>query len=550
MTASGPEPDERPAADAADTPEKSRGYACSWRELAVVFVLVALLWAGYLARTDFHVFPLEDVKCEIVAARQLAEGEGHTSRVATPTMLVFLARHGDVEPPWPNALRAPLPAMLIAGLTRVTSEPTAVALSSGIFFLLAVPLIYLIACRLSGRAAGVLAAAAFVVAPSGLYLGSTGMTESSSIFALAGIVILLMRSVSWPMALAAGALAGVGYLGRSTMVMWAMVIVVYIVWRSVDDGWWRGLLRAVAFCAPLALSVWWWGAQMEALSGKFGYNAQGDIAIRRDTGLYPGRTSSAALESWKPAEFIRHHPAVMASKYARIAEATWPDFVTMGGLALLVGLVVAEFIVVASGGKPGGVRWLIYGLIGLQLLLVPLASFGHGGVSVNRYLDPLGPLAATIGAAFAIELVRRYTGSVRRAAVPLGLVVALIAAPTVCDVAVGPYHQSALQQWDRIAETFASVADEGDIVATTYGPALAWATGLYAVEIPTNPKDFRRMHRELLAVDWVHLKHRAGNAAWTHAWEPIMQGEKQLSGFEMHARLDDGSVILRRTGDG
>ncbi|MFO8080571.1 MAG: glycosyltransferase family 39 protein, partial [Armatimonadota bacterium] len=240
---------------------------CSWRELLLVLVLAALLWGGYLARTDFHVFPRDDVMQAVVAARQFAAGEGHTSRVATPTMLVFLAEQGRLERPWPNALRSPLPVVLMGSLMGFVSEPTAVALSSGIFFVLAVPLIYLIGCRLAGRWAGGLAAIAFVLAPSGLYLGSTGMTESSTIFALAAIILLLMRPFTWRGALLAGVALGIGYLGRSTMQMWALVMVLYVIWASLDDGWGRAIARAAVFVAPLALAVWWWGGQMEALTG-------------------------------------------------------------------------------------------------------------------------------------------------------------------------------------------------------------------------------------------------------------------------------------------
>lgn len=520
---------------------------CSWSELLLVLLLAAILWGTYLARTDFHVFPRDDVMQAVVAARQFAADEGHTSRVATPGMLVFLAEQGRLERPWPNALRSPLPVMLMGSLMKFVSEPTAVALSSGIFFVLAVPLIYLIGCRLAGRWAGGLAAIAFVLAPSGLYLGSTGMTESSTIFALAAIVLLLMRPFTWRGALLAGVALGIGYLGRSTMQMWTLVMVAYVLWASVEDGRGRAIARAAAFVIPLVLAVWWWGSQMEALTGEFGYAAQADISVRRDTGLYPGRSSSSALEHWSPGEFIIEYPGVMASKYARIARETWPDLITMGGLTLLVAFFLVEFVVIAAGGKSGGIRWLLYGVIGMQLLLIPLASFGHGGVSVNRYLDPLGPPAAIFGAAFAIELLRRYGASMRLALLPLGLIVALMSVPVAMNIAVGPYHQADIAYWRQMPENFGPEFERDDVVASTHASALSWATGAYAVEVPVTPGEFLRMDREFVSVDWLYLQHRGGdNAGRTAAWEPIMEGEERLPGFEMHERLEDGAVILRR----
>ena len=518
------------------------------RELLLVGVLAAVAWAGFVARTDFHAYPLEDVQQTVVAAREFAAGHGMTSRISEPPMLVFLAESGRQQPPWPNALRAPLATVVMGALMRILPEPTAVALSSGIFFVLAVPLLYAIGFRLAGRPAAVLAATAFALSPSGLYLGATGMTESSTIAALAAIVLALMGPLSWRAVLAAGIAAGIGSLGRSTMTWWALVMVGYIAWASRDAGWVRPLGRVALFCAPLALAVWWWGAQMAALTGEFGYDAQTDISIRRDTGLYPGRSSSLTLEYWRPREFILQHPGVMARKYARIAAETWPRFITMGGLTLLGALFVAEFVLVLARGRRVTVHWLVYLIVAMQLLLVSLASAGHGGVSANRYLDPLGPIAATLGAAFAIELLRHYRASMRLAVVPLGLLVALTATPTLMDLAVGPYHGAALQQAETLAGALRARGTPDDIVASTEEGLVAWASGMYAVGLPVTPAEFLRMDREFLAVDWVHLQHRGEeNRARTEAWEPIMAGEATLPGFELVERLPGGSVLLRRT---
>jgi hypothetical protein len=78
---------------------------------------------------------------------------------------------------------------------------------------------------------------------------------------------------------------------------------------------------------------------------------------------------------------------------------------------------------------------------------------------------------------------------------------------------------------------------------------IAWATGAYAIEVPVTPQQFLRMHRELTEVDWLYLQHRGGdNRGRTTAWEPVMEGEEKLAGFETHERLEDGAVILRRAG--
>jgi len=67
------------------------------------------------------------------------------------------------------------------------------------------------------------------------------------------------------------------------------------------------------------------------------------------------------------------------------------------------------------------------------------------------------------------------------------------------------------------------------------------------VRLPMTPEQLLRLDRELVRVDWVHIRHRGeGNEERTMAWRPIMDGEETLPGFELWKQFGDGSVVLRR----
>ena len=514
----------------------------------VVFLVAAALYAGYLARTDFHRFPPEDTVETLVAAREVAAGNGLTTRVISPPVLTFLTRQGRAQPPWPNATRAPLPVLTMGWLMRITSTPTAVALSSGIFFLLSVPLIFLIGHRLAGRAAGLLGSAAYAISPAGLWYGVTGMTESASIFSLSAIIYLLMGEITWGGCALAGVAAGVGYLGRFTFKIWAPLIVGFIIWRAWRKGPARAVGMAALFVTPLLAAMLWFGASMERATGEFGYFGQEDISIRRDTGLYPGRSSSLALESSSAREFVMTHKAIMVRKYGRIAEVAWPAVVKMGAMPFLVCFFLVEMFLVLAGARRGQIHWLIYALLGLQLLLVPLVSFGHGGVGENRYLDVFGPLGAVLGAAFAVELLRGKHAATRRATLVLIAIVALTSIPTLFDLAVGPYHGDDLSHWDLVGAELAAQVGPDDIVASTHPALVSWKSGCYAVGLPVTPVELLRMNREMLGVDWIYIEERGGdNAGRTTAWEPIIEGDAELPGFALDRRLPRGALLLHRT---
>lgn len=517
-----------------------------WRD-AVALALIACVAMGlYLSRTSFHVYPREDTVEAVVVAEELAAGNGFTTRVISPSVLTFLHEQGKAAPPWPNLLRSPLPCMMIAALSRVTSEPMAVALSSGVFFILSVPLIYLIAHRLGGRAAGFFAAITYIVSRSGLWFGVTGLNESSTIFALAGIIYCMMLPPGWKPSLGAGIFAAIGYLGRSTFTIWAVPILAYLAWRSYRDGHARTLGRIVTFGVPLAIAVIWWGTTIGALSGEFGASGQSDIIVRLDTDLYPGRSPSLTLEHWGVREFIMAHPEEMVRKVGRQIHTSWPWLLNMGAMPFLLAFFFVEAFVVLARGKRVRVHWLVYALIIVQALLLTIASRGHGGVGANRYLDPFGPIAAALGAAFAIELLRERGIEVRRALLPIALVVLLTAIPVLFNVAVGPFHGEALARQERIGAELARRAQRGEIVASTDAAVDAWTSGLHAIYLPMTPADLQRM-RGMIEVDWIRIAPAPTDLAErTRAWEAVIAGEQEPDGFRTVHHFEDGSVLLQR----
>lgn len=527
-------------------PTPSEPHRTAPGQVIAVGVMAALALAIFLVRTDFHAMPREDIIECLTVAEEINAGRGITTRVISPSVLSYLADRGRAQPPWPNLLRSPLPCLMIAGLARVVPQPTAVALSSGIFFVLSVPLIFLIASRRSGAAAGWLVAVTYTVSRSGLWFAASGLNESSTIFALAGIVWCLMLPLGWAPCLAAGVLAGIGYLGRSTFTVWAIVIVAFIIWRSRGVGRARVLGRIAAFGVPLTIAVVWWGTAIGAMTGEFGASGQDDIIIRLDTDLYPGRSPALTLEHWRPLEFVRAYPGAIAGKYARIAQQTWPWLLDLGALPLLMAFFAVEFFLTLAGARRVEVHWLVYALIAVQALMVPLASEGHGGVGPNRYLDPFGPIAAALGAAFAVELLRHYEAPVRRALPGMALIVLLTAVPVLFNLVVGPYHQEALARTRVFGSSLAARAAPGDILATTDAALDGWTSGLHAVYLPVTPAEFARMDT-LLPVEWVHVGEMSGGLApRTDAWRPIIAGTEELPGFELVERLPDGSVLLRR----
>jgi 4-amino-4-deoxy-L-arabinose transferase-like glycosyltransferase len=131
------------------------GEGARWiRRVAVVALTVAAsLW---LCRQQFHGPVSETTLLQADTARQLAEGQGFTTRVNYPQVAAILAREGvrfDPHQPYPELYQAPLYSIVLAGGLRLmpgakrdalfTSAPVAPDGFAGDYFLLGVNLVLL-----------------------------------------------------------------------------------------------------------------------------------------------------------------------------------------------------------------------------------------------------------------------------------------------------------------------------------------------------------------------------------------------------------------------
>jgi 4-amino-4-deoxy-L-arabinose transferase-like glycosyltransferase len=228
--------------------------ACGGRGRAAVLVAVCLLGLGlrldYAIRAPQH--PVDDAQAYSRISRALFEGDGYTQGPG----FGYLQSASNYQPGLPLALTGIYE--LRGGADEETARIVLALLGS-----LAIPLTFLIARRLAGPNAGLIAAAPIAIYPALLEYGGMLMTEPVGTALLAGMLLLYLRAReerrTWLWASCGLAIGALAMLRPEYLPFVAVLPVLALLpWRRGAPGGRRslGLAALMAGCALLVILPW------------------------------------------------------------------------------------------------------------------------------------------------------------------------------------------------------------------------------------------------------------------------------------------------------
>ena len=196
--------------------QRRRGW-----DIAVALLALAIastIWAfGY--NESYFIFP--DAIDYAQMGAELREGHGFATRQIFPMQAPWLQANGYLQNAyWPNLHRFPLPTMAHAAAQWIFTNPvTAAIVQGGLWYLLSLPLVFLLARRCM-RLPGALLCTLFAAGEPHLFENSyMGMGEPLATLILLGAVYVALcgptRPVAW---ILLGLLCGLAYLARTNFV--------------------------------------------------------------------------------------------------------------------------------------------------------------------------------------------------------------------------------------------------------------------------------------------------------------------------------------------
>ena len=229
------------------------------RPVAGLLLLGAFCWI-FFVRTAFHGILINDGYNYAASARNFLAGKGflwETHGVQEYSGLPdgrVVSREGMSRTTFPSFL---YPLLLAPAIAWIGPNDGAIALVGGLFFVALIPAIYLLAFRLYGAAAGMLAGALTALNAKMLYYSISGDPLPLYAFLLALAVLFLVTGRSWKALFVGGLCAAliawtkeVGAIVAATIVAFAVVVR----WREFGPKALAAVVGALAMAGLLSIA--------------------------------------------------------------------------------------------------------------------------------------------------------------------------------------------------------------------------------------------------------------------------------------------------------
>jgi 4-amino-4-deoxy-L-arabinose transferase-like glycosyltransferase len=206
-------------------------YLSSKKEYAIAFILFSVVAIVWFWGFNTAYFTNPDAYDYAQMGRELSNGNGFSTLQIFPRHIPFLKQKNLLEQKnWPNLHRFPLPTILNAVLYRITKDIIKAAiLQSGIPFLLSIPVLFLLATRLTNPTVGIASTIFCAANPFIFESGNNGMSEAlATFFILLGFLTAFSGKLSAWKSLALGVISGLGYLARTQLIMLLPLSICYI----------------------------------------------------------------------------------------------------------------------------------------------------------------------------------------------------------------------------------------------------------------------------------------------------------------------------------
>ncbi len=521
------------------------------RKVLIVGLLFGFTALIYLIFQVSQFNDLADVNAMDYAqiARHLIRGEGFTSSFIKPLSLVYepsIENHPDLT-------YQPLHVGVISAMMRVLGpEDRAVSHASGLAFLLSVPVLFVLAVRLFDWRTAVLATLLYGTHVANLGYAISGLEASLLTLLVTGMLLLLhcaassgSRETLW--IAAAGVTLGLLYLTKD---VWAAAVVpaaLYVFFMRPE----RRLQRVGVFLALAVVVVSPWLYRNYALTGNPLFSLRWHEMLGQ-TKAYPMNTIYRLHREDIPTYlvFLADNPRAVFEKVRGGLTALYGALPNLAGL-FVTPLFLTAVLVRLGDDRTERLRYLMYGLLVLVSLVVAFFS------ASSRLVAPLGGFAAVLAAAFFWRLLDARMQSfeplrrTRWLSVAVGVLLVLHLHPLVMSVTPEEPLGSGSDPLEQ-AMTQLTEAVDGPVL-TDIPWSVAWMGDLDAVWIPQTEADLRRMEQRVGRFNWLLLSPTVARMAsaerleeWASAWVSAEQGDAEICGFRMAARLGDGRWVLMR----
>jgi 4-amino-4-deoxy-L-arabinose transferase-like glycosyltransferase len=518
----------QPGADGTAEPseERIRRYLL----IVVAFILPPLLLFFYF-NFRFAGLANPDALDYAHLGRNISSGRGFVTYILRPLALT----HGDNPLRQPDVTHGPLyPFILALAFGAFGAKEIVAAAVSGLFYLLTIPVLYLLGARAFSRSVGVIAALVYMVNALMLEYAASGLHITLYVFLTSALVLALYNIAAraqdreagqvgrLPKALLilAGVLAGALYL-TDPFFFWAVPVGLgSVVWLNRSQR----LPAAGWFLLPLALLVVPWLARNWTLTGNPVYGLRG-LEVWMQTPSYPGFDAyRMAVDELVPGgRLFQEVLKKSAIGFGQIIRSL-PEATTSWVLGFFIVGLFFRFPNEAAGKTRRILLFCLLGLVATGLI------FRVDGILFMSVV----PVACVFGAALLVHLAQG--AQMRRPAqVALTLVAAsIVAYPLFSDMLLVPRARPSDEA--ATARSLSEVIPPGEVTLSDQPWVLAWHADRPALWIPKNDQNVKAYRGRFAGTRWLYLTPQA--RGFSQDWNYLYDVFRQWNELTVLARLN------------
>ncbi|MGC4046132.1 MAG: glycosyltransferase family 39 protein [Armatimonas sp.] len=454
--------------------------------------------------------------------KNLADGRGFTTFYIRPLALT----HGDNLMNQPDLINSPLFPFLLALSfgARGATDASAVQVS-GLFYLLTVPVLYLLGCRVFSRNVALLAVAVYAANPLMLEYATSGMPVTLQAFLMTCLLLLMhqflvriqgraddpQRPIPHAQLVGIGALTGALYLTDSSMfpLIPVMVLAVFSILRANNS------IRAItSFAVPLVLLILPWMFRLGRLTGNPIYGLRGMEIWMGTKGFYMGGLAYRTM----PADLVPGpglFQAVVRKIVLGVGEIiqTFPQVSASWMLAFLLPSLLFRFRDTATNSLR---TIMMYCFLATMLGMLPF------GVDMPLFA-PLIPIMLVFAIAYLLRLLDQSNPPKSTRI----LLASLLAVSVVLPLLRGTILSDKPTPTDGVktAQALKKVAGQNDAFLTDQPWLVAWYANRPAVWIPNTDSNITAYRERFKGLRWLFLTDQTTGFSpeWQNAYNAFYQ---------------------------
>jgi hypothetical protein len=486
--------------------------------LGLFLIPIALLYVHY--RLMFPGLTNPDALDFAQVGRNLHEGRGFVTYVLRPLALT----HGSDALRQPDLVHGPLyPFLLAMAFGALSAKDNVVALVSGLFYLLMIPVIYQLGTRVFNREVGI--AAALAVAFNSLILeyATSGLPITLYIFLFTSLLLVLFNLAAWrrkreqqptPAAPAlpklqlvlAGILTGALYL-TDPIFAWILPLVIVAALWIVPV---RRAAAAAHLLLPLGFLVLPWMIRNGVLSGNPVFGLRG-MEVWMDTRTYPGNLAYRIEPGGVVPSGLLFQEVLrkLATGFGTVIE-TLPQITASWLLAFFIPSLLFRF----SDSAATTLRNLL--VTAFALILLGTLIFG---VEMPLFVS-LMPAMLVFSIAFLMHLLRQAQVSRSGGMVVAGLAALVVAYPLFKTLALEPRVQPLPEV--ASAKAFGQVGQRDQVSVSDQPWLVAWHADRPAIWVPASDNQLKVMKERFPETRWLFLT--PSTRSFSQEWDSIYSG--------------------------